>query len=334
MSKPEFLLTRYPSELEPRPILSPRKEVLWEAKAVFNPTVIETEGKYVMLYRTYPDTLAETELRLYRPGSKFTGNVSFIGIAESENGSDFVGGKVPFIEPSESYDAFGCEDPRVTKLDEYFYITYTAIDAPLWKKDKTPNIRIALARTKDFVNVEKMGIVGPIVKSKAACVWPERVNGRIGFAYTENADSGNSSVKIKYFDSVEQILTESNWEDGETIIKTEPWLHRGPELGAVPIKTVEGWLMIFSSESMTDTWSISAALFELNNPQKMIGRTKGFILEPATDYERNGLVPNVTFPSGAVLVKDEIWVYYGAADTVVGLATGKTADLLKAIKKL
>ena len=64
----------------------------------------------------------------------------------------------------------------------------------------------------------------------------------------------------------------------------------------------------------------------------MIGRTKGFILEPATDYERNGLVPNVTFPSGAVLVKDEIWVYYGAADTVVGLATGKTAVALDYVR--
>jgi predicted GH43/DUF377 family glycosyl hydrolase len=333
MPRPDFLLTRFPSESSPKPILTPRHDIDWEGGAVFNPTVFYENGKFVMLYRAFPTSLKSGEPRLYRPGFKLLNNVSFIGIAESSDGEIFVRKDQPFIRPSESYDKYGCEDPRVTKFEEFFYITYTAIDAPLWEKDTKPNIRIALARTKDFISIEKLGVLGPVVKSKAACIWPERIGGKIGFAFTENADSSNSEVKIKYFDQVEQILSTTRWEDAITLINTENWLHRGPELGAVPIKTDAGWLMIYSSESMTDSWSVSAALFDLDNPQIMIGRTKGFILESATDYERNGLGPNVVFPSGAVLVGDEIWVYYGAADTVIGLAKGKLSDLLGNLKK-
>ncbi|MFA6602218.1 MAG: hypothetical protein WCT01_00290 [Candidatus Shapirobacteria bacterium] len=331
MPKPNFLLTRFPSESNPKPILVPRKEVDWEGGAVFNPTVIIENGNFIMLYRAFSSALKVGEPRYYRPGFKLVNNVSFIGIAESSDGENFIRNNKPLISPSETYDNYGCEDPRVTKFEDYYYITYTAIDAPLWEKDTKPNIRIALARTKDFVSIEKLGIVGPTVKSKAACIWPERVKGKIGFAFTENADSINSSVKIKYFNNIREILVTTEWTDSLTMLKTEKWLHRGPELGAVPLKTDKGWLMVFSSESMTDSWSVSAALFDLEDPHKMIGRTKGFVLEPAADYERNGLVPNVVFPSGAVLVGDEIWVYYGAADTVIGLAKGRFEDLLKTI---
>jgi predicted GH43/DUF377 family glycosyl hydrolase len=333
MSKTKFLLTRFSNGTYPKPLMIPRKEVSWEGMAIFNPTIIRENEKYIMLYRSYPNSLKELEPRVYRPGNKLGNDVSYIGLAESDNGINFIKKEKPFISPSESYDLFGCEDPRVSKLDNYFYITYTAIDAPLWENKKAVNIRIAMARTRDFKSIEKLGIVGPSITSKAACIWPERIDGKVGFVYTESADSSNSSIKIKYFDDVKQILETKDWSESFTILKTEKWLHRGPELGAVPLKTKDGWRLIFSSESMTDSWSVSAALLDLNKPQQMINRTKGFILEPATEYERNGLVPNVTFPSGAIIVNDEIWVYYGAADTVIGLAKGKYKDLIKIMKK-
>ena len=106
------------------------------------------------------------------------------------------------------------------------------------------------------------------------------------------------------------------------------WLHRGPELGAPPIKTERGWLFIYSAESMSDSWIITAALTDKSEPHKLIARVSGYILQPVTEYERNGLVPNVTFPSAAIIVEDELYVYYGAADTVIGLATCKLNDLL------
>jgi len=128
--------------------------------------------------------------------------------------------------------------------------------------------------------------------------------------------------------------TDESWEkflensEKGVVMKTQWWLHRGPELGAPPIKTDKGWLLIFSSESMSDSWSIGAALLDLDNPSKLIARTPGYILQPVTNYEMNGLVPNVTFPEGAVVVGSDLYVYYGAADTVIGLATCKLDDLL------
>jgi predicted GH43/DUF377 family glycosyl hydrolase len=130
------------------------------------------------------------------------------------------------------------------------------------------------------------------------------------------------------------LSSENGWREflrdsqGATVLKTSWWLHRGPELGAPPIKTERGWLLIYSAESMSDTWTISAALTDLKEPHKLIAKVPGYLLQPVTNYEREGLVPNVTFPSAAVVVGDELYVYYGCADTLIGLATCKLNQLL------
>ena len=339
----KFNLERYPSNKNPLPIIIPRKDVEWEAKAVFNPSVIYDDGLFKMLYRTYPSQTKEGEPRLYRPGFKFIHQISYIGYAESKDGIHFKQRPDPFISPSEEYDKYGCEDPRVTKINDIFYITYTAIDSPIEDKEtKKPNIRIALATTKDFVTVEKHGIIGPQVRSKAASFFPEKVDGgKIALLMTINSDSINSHVAVRYYDSMNEVLnqTDETWAEfletsqNTAVLRTEWWLHRGPELGASPIKTDKGWLLIFSNESMSDSWTIGAALLDINNPHKLIARTPSYILQPVTEYERNGLVPNVTFPEGAVIVGEDLYVYYGCADTVIGLATCKLKELLNYLEE-
>jgi len=337
MENKKFRLSRYPSDENAQPILTPRNNVLWESKAVFNPSVVQDGDVFRMLYRTYSSELKETTPRLTRPGFHFANQISYIGYAESKDGKIFVAKEKPFISPDTDYDSFGCEDPRITKFEDIFYITYTAIDAPLDDKSKQPNIRIALATTKDFVSVQKHGIIGPSASSKAAALFPELVNGgKVALALTISPDSSNSHVAVCYYDSLEKLLqpSEKEWNDffknsKETaLLKTEWWLHRGPELGAPPIKTDRGWLFVYSAESMSDTWTITAALADIKEPHKLIVRAPGYILQPATHYEREGLVPNVTFPSAAIIVGDKLYVYYGAADNVIGLATCKLNDLL------
>jgi predicted GH43/DUF377 family glycosyl hydrolase len=336
-----FQLERYPNNENPKPILIPRKDITWEAKAVFNPSVIYDKGIFRMLYRTYPNILEETTLKLRRPGFRFKNQISYIGYAESKDGINFERRNTPFVSSDEDYDKWGCEDPRITKIGDTFYITYTAIDTLLEKKDPNIKVRIALATTKDFVTIEKHGIIGPPQKSKAAAFFPEKVNGgKIALLMTVNSDSTNSHVAIRYYDSIDEVLnqTDESWaqfletSQNSAVLKTQWWLDRGPELGATPVKTERGWLLIFSNESMSDSWSIGAALLDLNDPSKLITRTSGNILQPATDYETNGLVPNVTFPEGAVVVGDTLYVYYGGADTVIGLATCKLNDLLDYIE--
>lgn len=335
--KVKFRLSRYPSDEEARPVLEPRKNISWESKAVFNPGVVRDRDIFRMLYRTYPDKLEETTPRLTRPGFRFANQVSYIGYAESADGKNFTAREKSFISPDEDYDRYGCEDPRITKFGDTFYITYTAIDSAIEDRSKRPNVRIALATTKDFVSIKKHGIIGPPTTSKAAALFPELTNnGKIGLALTISSDSTNSHVAVRYYDSIEKLLnpSEREWEDflknsQETaLLGTFWWLHRGPELGAPPIKTNRGWLFIYSAESMSDSWTTTAALADGKEPHKLVARASGYILQPATKYERDGLVPNVTFPSAAVVVGEDLYVYYGAADTVIGLATCKLNDLL------
>jgi predicted GH43/DUF377 family glycosyl hydrolase len=340
--KQEFFLSRYPNNDRAAPILTPRKDILWEARAVFNSGVVRDDNVFKMVYRTFPSNLEETAPKINQPGFYFGNKISYIGYAESQDGINFQSRNEPLISPDTDYDRYGCEDPRVTKFGDTFYITYTAIDAPLDDEINQPNIRIALATTKDFITIKKHGIIGPPTSSKASALFPELINGgKIGLVLTIEADSSNSHIAIRYYDSIEKMLqySEKEWNDflansKETaMLGTHPWLHRGPELGAPPIKTDRGWLFIYSAESMSDSWTISAALTDLNEPHKLISKTPGYILQPTTTYEREGLVPNVTFPSGIVIVGDDLYVYYGCADTVIGLATCNLKNLLDHIDK-
>lgn len=341
MQKGKFLLHRYLSENASVPLLTPRKDIAWEASAVFNPCVIKDGNVYRMLYRTYGNNLQETELRIKRPGYYFKNQISYIGYAESNDGINFKRRDTPFIIPDQDFDQYGCEDPKITKIENTFYITYTAIDAPLEaRKIHDVKIRVAIASTKDFTSVKKHGIIGPEKNSKAAALFPETVDSKIALALTIAPDSQNSHVAVRYYDTFTDLLTpsEDKWNsflstsEDNALLKTSWWLHRGPELGAPPIKTDAGWLFIYSAESMSDSWTISAALSDLNEPQKLIARLPGFLLQPATNYELSGLVPNVTFPSGALISEDQLFVYYGAADTVIGLATCNLSELLEQLE--
>lgn len=335
-------LSRYSDNGQTKPILVPRKTISWESNAVFNPGVVRDKNIFRMLYRTYSHELIKKSPKLNSPGFNLTHQASYIGYAESRDGIHFERREQPFISPDQNYDRHGCEDPRITLLNDTFYITYTAIDAPIENSLSLPKTRIALATTKDFITVKKHGIIGPPVNSKAAAFFPERVNGeKFGLALTMSADSTLSHVAVRYDDSIEAFLQPScaSWDNflktnhETTLLKTEPWLHRGPELGAPPIKTDRGWLFIFSAESMSDTWTMSAALADIDEPHKLIARIPGYLLQPVMDYEREGIAPNVAFPSAAVIVEDELYVYYGCADTVIGLATCKLTKLLDYLDK-
>lgn len=337
-----FYLTRYPNEQEPAPILTPRQNIDWEAKAVFNPGVVYDSGVFHMLYRASPAEMAEDKPRVHRPGMRYLHNVSRIGYASSTDGIHFAQKDIPFISPDQDYDRYGCEDPRASKIGDTFYITYTAIDRPLEDKTNPARVRVALASTKDFVTVYKHGIIGPEKNSKAAAFFTEPANGgKIALALTISPDSANSHVAIRYFDSIEQALRPSKqgWDNflahsqENSLLRTYSWLERGPELGAPPIKTAKGWLLIYSAESMASVWTITAGLADLAEPHKLIARAPGYLLQPVTTYEREGIVPNVTFPSAAIIVGDELWVYYGAGDRVIGLVTCKYNDLLDYLER-
>lgn len=305
------------------PILCPVKEHNWESNAVMNASVFLEGGKFHMLYRSL-----DTKKKILQSGKVF--HYSYIGYAESVDGVHFTRRPEPFIKPEFEWESLGCEDPRVTKINDTYHIFYTAITEG---KESDLSVQIAGALTNDFKSFKKLGTIKLEGRSKAAALFPEKINGKFAFLYTQNADRPNSTIYYVQIDSINTLFNAKEWDEVEKIslLAPPPKAYRGPELGAVPIKTPQGWLLIYCPESFKREWFIGAAVLDLDNPSKVLGQTREPILKPEVNYELSGYTDNVTFPSGAVIVDDTLFVYYGGADSGVCLAKCKLDEILDSL---
>lgn len=297
------------------PILIPDKNHSWEAEAVFNGCPIK-KGKEVFL--------------LYRAMSPLS--VSSIGVAESKDGLAFYN-RQQFITPRYSWERFGCEDPRVTKLDKQYYIFYTALSA---YPPTAESVKVGLAISKDLKTVQEKHLVTPF-NAKALSLFPERINGKIWAVLTVHTDKPPAKICLASFNNENELWSEEYWNKWYPNFKKSALpLQRTPqdhvEAGAPPIKTKNGWLLIYSYIrnylSPQQLFGIEAVLLDLNNPLKIIAKTNLPILVPEEYYEKVGKVPNIVFPSGAMVKGNLIYLYYGSADTTVSLAYISIPNLL------
>jgi predicted GH43/DUF377 family glycosyl hydrolase len=107
-------------------------------------------------------------------------------------------------------------------------------------------------------------------------------------------------------------------------------------VGAPPIETDDGWLLIFHGVKEiagAPTYRLGLALLDKDDPRRVLARASEWVFAPEAEYELHGLLGNVVFTCGAIRRGDEVWMYYGAADTVVGLAIAKLDDLLEFVHK-
>jgi len=311
------------------PILTPDEEKRWEAVAVFNGSVVKEKDKYHLVYRATSSP------------QRYFGKIielSSIGYAISNDGTAFKNKKL-FITPEYKWEQFGCEDPRVTKLGDKYFIFYTALsDYP-----HTPSgIKIGMAITKDFSRIEEKHQVTRF-NSKAMALFPERINGKIGAILTVGTDKPPAKITLAFFDEEEEIWSEKYWNSWLSSLEkhTLPLKQKENdhlEVGAPPVKTKDGWLLVYchikNYFSPPPVFGIEAVLLDLKNPLKIIGRTTQPLLVPKEEYERFGKAPNVIFPSGALIEKNVLKIYYGAADTVLCLAQLEIDDLLEEISPL
>jgi predicted GH43/DUF377 family glycosyl hydrolase len=246
------------------------------------------------------------------------------------------------LTPSESYDCDGCEDARVTKVGDTYYLYYTAIAID---GNGERIIRVAIATSRDAKNWEKHGVVGPAgSRSKAATLFPEPIGGKYWWFYTWEADRPESTIMSVAAASLKDVIAPPAGQIAHTLEHYDSWAvfappskaatFRGAEVGAPPIKTAQGWLLIYCNANLTDhpEWTVKAALLDLDDPRKIIAETSQPILAPETSEELNGVVNNVTFPEGAVVVGDELYVYYGSGDQGCCLATCRLDELMAALK--
>ena len=313
------------------PILTPKRDQSWEAEAVFNGCPAVKSDKIYLIYRAL-------SMPHYHLVAKKKLQISEIGIAESKDGINFRNRK-RFIIPEYSWERFGCEDPRVTKLENKYYIFYTALSEYPFRPE---GIKVGLAISKNLKTIKEKHLITPF-NAKAMALFPEKINGKIWAVLTPNTDRPPSKIGLASFDQEKDMWDELYWQKwyGDFFKKYSLPLQRRPEdqveVGTAPIKTKYGWLLIYSYIqnyfSGKSLFGIEAVLLDLKNPLKIISKTKAPFMTPEEYYEKIGLAPNVIFPAGALLKKEKIYFYYGATDTTCCLAFINLPILMKKLLK-
>jgi predicted GH43/DUF377 family glycosyl hydrolase len=253
--------------------------------------------------------------------------LSHLCVARSANGID---GWVIDSEPTMPADPdahpeelWGIEDPRITFVQELgrYVIAYTAFGKA------GPGVSLAL--TEDFRTFERYGLVMQ-PDDKDAALLPERIDGSFALIHRPMTDSGahvwlSLSPDLRNWGSHKLVLParKGGWWDANKVGLSPPL-----------IKTEAGWLMLYHGVRHTASGSLyrlGVALLALDEPDRCLARGDSWIFGPEAEYERKGDVDNVTFPCGCTLGKDgdTIRIYYGAADTCVGLATGSVRRILR-----
>lgn len=326
----------------------------FEKEAVFNPAATREGDEVHLFYRAVRENNYST-----------IGHCRLNGPLEIERRLS-----KPILFPERNYESQGIEDPRITKIEDTYYLTYSAYDSV--------NVLGAYATSKDLKTFKKQKIITPkftyreykhfieccsgltdkylfhykLFKehglgkelSRKLYVWdknlmffPRKIDNK--YALIHRIHPG---IQIVYFDDFSD-LTKEFWED--YMMNLEKYIIMDPELhhesshiggGCPPIETKEGWLLIYHAAEDTPhgfVYHAAAALLDIHDPRKEIARLPDPLISPSFEWEMEGVVRNIIFPSGAVVFDDTLYIYYGAADERVAVASTSMTDLLNELKK-
>lgn len=340
-----------------KPVLAPNQNLSWETEGVFNPGVVKEGGEIIMLYR------AVGERDSY---------ISHIGLAKSKDGINFERvGSQPVFGPSQSFDKWATEDPRITKIDDAFYVTYVAVPDRIMDHGKSIERELpletntALLKTKDFINYENLGIISPAGSdNKDIVLFPKKIpfidkdgNSVLRYAMLHRPNHWSREWLNGPFAPKEQIEIPFpiekmpqkpsmwiSWSD-DLIHWTDHKLFMQPSHihdakngpGVPPIETTDGWLVIYHhvrEDPITKhfTYTARAMLFDLKDPTVCLGKLPYDMLSPEKPFEtENG--STIIFPTGGYVDNNTLYVYYGCSDKYVGLASGSLNELLEEFKR-
>jgi len=327
-------------------IILKKTELEFENEGVLNPAAIREGDSVHLFYRAVQN-----------------GNHSSIGYCRLD-GPLTVAERLdePVIVPESEYESHGVEDPRIVKVDDLYYLTYTGYDGT--------NARGALATSKDLKHFEKRGIIVPPITyaefvflaesagkvnekyyrnqkfyslradpDKKMMLWdknviffPRRIGGKLVFLHRIRP-----GIQIVSVNNIKE-LTKEFWKDyffdlQDHIVLDPLHPHESSYIGSgcPPIETKNGWLLIYHGVEETDKgyiYSACAALLDLNNPAKEIARLPYALFSPQYDWELKGEVNNVVFPTGTSLFGGTLFIYYGAADTLIACASVNLSELV------
>jgi len=335
-------------------ILLDKTDLGFENSGVFNPAVIQDGGKTKVFYRAVR-----------------SGNYSSIGYAELDSPTHVeMRSDKPLLIPEHPYESQGMEDPRISKIGKTFYLTYTAynkinaLGALATSTDLKTFTKIGPV-TPDFTYREYYHMVECcpelndkylfhykifkahglgqetseklIIWDKNVMFFPKKINGK--FAMLHRIHPG---IQIVYFDKIED-LDRAFWN--EYLMNLEKHIVMDPEFkyesshigaGCPPIETAEGWLLIYHAAEDTPkgfVYHASAALLDLKNPTIELARLPQPLISPTLQYEKEGTINNIIFPTGAIVTDGILYIYYGAADERVAVGSIPMEELLNELVK-
>jgi predicted GH43/DUF377 family glycosyl hydrolase len=321
----------------------------FESRAVLNPAIVQQNNHVHMFYRAVN--------RRYE---------SCIGYARLKGPLKVVERwREPIVKRERKMEVKGIEDPRIVKLADTFYMTYVAHDGK--------NAVTALATSQDLLNFKKQGQISPKISydkaedlfrtsdlkdkyyffesyykdkvAKDVLLWhkdvsffPEKIKGKFALINRILPD-----IQIVYFKKFNELFSQVFWRkylkdlSKYVILENKYWYEsRNIGGGCPPIKTKKGWLLIYHAVEESNKkrkYHAGAALLDLKNPQRVIGRFRDPLFSPEKSWERRGQVSNVVFPSGYAIFGKQLYIYYGAADTRIAVARVNFNSLIKELLK-
>jgi predicted GH43/DUF377 family glycosyl hydrolase len=273
------------------PVLEPDKNLPFESECAYNPCAAVHNNTVYLIYRAEGKEHVSALCMAFGDGlnfRKFDGN--------------------PVIRPAMPEEKQGCEDPRICRIGDTFYLTYTAYDGMY--PERSENIFTALATSKDLITWEKKGII--LRGIKAAAIYPEKINGEY-YMFVGG---------MKIFIATSKDL--SNWKlEKKPIldVRKDRFDSRFVEAGASPFLYKGRLVMLFNTADTNGVFHPSLALLDAGDPHKVLFRSDEPLMTPKEDYELSGKVKNVIFGSGLIELNGKFHYYYGGADTCVALAT-------------
>ncbi|MGD0464851.1 MAG: glycoside hydrolase family 130 protein [Tepidisphaeraceae bacterium] len=350
MNNTNDLARRFPENplLRPADIQPSRPD--WQVECLLNPGVFRFNGKTCLLVRvaerppqregcvSFPILSESGEARVLEfdrndprldisnprvlryDGVHYLTTLSHLRMLTSDDGIRFR--EDPAYPPlcgHGAFETFGIEDSRVSRQAGVFYLTYTAV---------SPNgVAVGMRSTSDWKQFHEHGLIFP-PHNKDCALFEEKIGGRY-FALHRPSSPEIGGNYIWLAQSPDRL----HWGRHACLARTRPgmWDSARVGAGAAPIRNPAGWLEIYHGANERNRYCLGAMLLDLEQPWKVIARSKDPIMEPSAPYEQTGFFGNVIFTNGHLVDDDMVTIYYGASDSVICGAQFSIAEILTSL---
>ena len=291
-----------------------------EGKISF-PVYEDNRFKVLEFDRNSPDIdLSDPRVINYK-GQDYLTTLSYLRIVFSDDGVRFYeDSKYPPVFGRGFYESFGIEDCRVATMDDGYYLTFTEVSPVA--------VGVGMMHTRDFRHFTHEGMIFP-PHNKDCALFEEKIDGRYYALHRPSSpELGGNYMWIA--ESPDRI----HWGRHKCVATTRKGFFDSARLGAgaSPIRTDEGWLVIYHGADSSNRYCLGAMLLDLKDPSKVLARSSEPIMEPVAPYEQTGFFGNVVFTNGQIVDGDTVHIYYGASDEVICKADFSIKEILAMLK--